>query len=73
MNGTRLVAILLIVLMLAAVAQSASADKKDAGRDGYIVPKPEPANPWLAVLFMLVGMAGVLVVAFRNARRTHLD
>lgn len=74
MNGIKLIAVVLIVLIAGLSAQSALAAKdRDADSDGYTAPKPEEKNPWLGLLFMLVAAAGVLVVAFKNARRTHLD
>ena len=29
--------------------------------------------PWAALLYTAVAVAGIAVVAFKNARRTHLD
>ena len=29
--------------------------------------------PWLGILYSVVFLAGVAVVSFKNARRTHLD
>lgn len=44
-----------------------------AASDGHRVPELEETSPWLAVLYTAVCLAGVLVVGFKNSRRTHLD
>jgi hypothetical protein len=36
-------------------------------------PQLEPSPPWVAIVYSVVGLAGVAVVAFKNAKRTHLD
>jgi len=72
MNGTKLITILLVVLMVV-VAAEAARRRAPVERDGYPLPQTDPRNPWLPLVFMVVALAGVLVVAFKNARRTHLD
>lgn len=44
-----------------------------AARKPEVAPELEDSIGWRPVLYMLVGIALVCVVAFRNARRTHLD
>lgn len=43
--------------------------------DGYIAAdlKEDASLPWMAVLYAVVVMAGVMTVAFKNSKRTHLD
>ena len=41
--------------------------------DEYSAPAKESKKPWMAILYAAVGFAGVLVVGFKHARRTHLD
>ena len=41
--------------------------------DKYNSPALEDRVPWLAVIYLLVCLAGVCAVAFKNAKRTHLD
>lgn len=36
-------------------------------------PVIEAANSWLTIAYAVVGLVGICVVAFKNARRTHLD
>ena len=45
-----------------------------AAGDGLMPPTSEEGDfPWGAVLYTLVAVAGIAAVAFKNARRTHLD
>jgi len=41
--------------------------------DGYDVPTSKPAKPWLAVVYAVVSLAGIAVLAIKNAKRSHLD
>lgn len=41
--------------------------------DGIGVAPLDGSMPWIAILCTLVFVAGVAVVGFKNARRTHLD
>jgi len=41
--------------------------------DQYSAPARKEKTPWAAALYAAVGLAGVLVVGFKHARRTHLD
>ena len=43
------------------------------GGDGYLAPATETRAPLLAIVYVLVALAGICVVAFRDAKRTHLD
>lgn len=57
---------LLAILVLALPAAAGASD-------GYAVYAIEPSKPWLAILCAVVSLAGVGVVAFKKAKRTHLD
>lgn len=54
-----------IVGALAAPAVALAADNEAQGL-------PEGLN-WIAVLYSVVFVAAIAVVAFKNAKRTHLD
>ena len=41
--------------------------------DSYDVTVREGGIQWIAILYALVCLAGICVVAFKHARRTHLD
>ena len=41
--------------------------------DKHKVPKTEPQVSWFAILYFVVGLAGICVVGFKNSHRTHLD
>ncbi len=36
-------------------------------------PAIEPSTSWLTIAYAAVGVIAICVVAFKNARRTHLD
>jgi len=36
-------------------------------------PEIEWSPPWVAILYTIVFLVGICVVAFKNAKRTHLD
>ena len=57
------------VLLLAWSAGRLAAD------DGYVAAAPvaKVKIPWQAVLYALTALAGIAVVGFKNAKRTHLD
>lgn len=43
-------------------------------QDAASAPKIEDgATPWTAIIFSIVALAGIAVVGFKNAKRTHLD
>jgi len=42
-------------------------------QDVYKAPAKYEAVPWAAVAYTLVFLIGIAAVAFKNARRTHLD
>jgi hypothetical protein len=44
-----------------------------ASSDGYQAAAVEPQTPWWAYLYAVVALAGICVVGFKNAKRTHLD
>ena len=63
--------ILILLLTLTAVMPAAVAL---AGRaDGYEAPEIEAKPPWVAILYVFIALAGICVVGFKNAKRTHLD
>jgi hypothetical protein len=57
------------IVALCAMASSATAGTSD----GYKFPDIEAQTPWSSVVYLAVFVAAVLVVGFKNARRTHLD
>mgnify|MGYP001201319240 CR=1 FL=1 len=59
--------VLLIVLLAPAVAGAAAGEGYDE------VPMSKPLRPWVAVVYVIVFLAGIGVVAAKNAKRTHLD
>ena len=73
-NTRRLIALAaVLVTLLAAPAVSLGQDA-DAPTDTFTGPNIEDGPvPWLAILYTLVACAGIGVVAFKNAKRTHLD
>ena len=44
-----------------------------AGDDGHAAKSIDPATDLFAILYALAALAGICVVAFKNAKRTHLD
>ena len=44
-----------------------------AAGDGIEPPVLEPHFSWLSLLYTVVGAAGIAVVAFKDAKRSHLD
>lgn len=43
------------------------------GVDNNVIPEREKAVPWLGIGFAVLCLALICVVAFLNAKRTHLD
>ena len=41
--------------------------------DEYPAPAREESVPWLAILYAVVCLGGIAAVAFKHAKRTHLD
>jgi len=41
--------------------------------DRYSIPQRDETMPWPAILYTLVATAAVCAVAFKNAKRSHLD
>jgi len=54
-------------VLLRAVPASGATDQSPPA------PQLEPGTPWVAILYTLVGLAGISVVGFKNSKRTHLD
>jgi len=42
-------------------------------QDVYKAPAKYETIPWMAVVYTFVFLIGIAAVAFKNARRTHLD
>ncbi len=61
---------LLSVLLLITTTAS---DFALALSDGYESPELKDEAPWTAILYLVVALAGICIVAFKNSRRTHLD
>ena len=60
-------------LVAGALAAGGAAAGACLAGDGITPPIPEPTFPWLAMFYTCVIVAGIAVVAFKNAKRTHLD
>ena len=60
----RFLATLIVVMTASAVS---------AGADAHTAPQIELERPWMAILYAVVALAGILVVGFKNSKRTHLD
>jgi hypothetical protein len=43
------------------------------GGDAYGAPVLEHAPPWQAIVCTIAGVLAICAIAFKNARRTHLD
>lgn len=41
--------------------------------DPYSSPEKDKTLPWIAILYAVVFVAGIGLVASKNAKRTHLD
>jgi hypothetical protein len=41
--------------------------------DGYSAPALEHGPPWQAIVCAVAGLVAICAIAFKNARRTHLD
>ena len=63
-------AVLTFVLAHASIAEAAL-DKSYL--DPFGSPLLESSFPTYAILYLLVGLAGVCMVGFKNSGRTHLD
>ena len=57
---------ILTILALAAVAMAQRGD-------GYSAPVLERGIPWQAYGCSVAGLLAICAIAFKNARRTHLD
>ncbi len=58
------------VLPLALACLLPAASAASAASDAAKAPAGEDATPWIAILYSLIGLAGVCVVAFKNAKRS---
>ncbi len=67
----KLAMILTIVMVLGMVVTAGLARDSDEF-DDYL-PKIKPSTPWMALGYAAAGLAGIAVVGFKNANRTHLD
>jgi hypothetical protein len=65
MKAARIFLAIWAALVWASVA--ACADGHDPG------PEIEGKVPWMAITYSVVALAGIAVVGFKNAKRTHLD
>ena len=62
-----------ILWAVEAAVLGAGASFAHASADGYLAPPMEPSIDWWVLLYFVVGCAGIAVVAFKSAKRTHLD
>jgi hypothetical protein len=58
---------------LAAAGAAAGAAQAAWAGEGFDPPKIEKNIDWIAYLIAAVAVVGILVVGFKNAKRTHLD
>lgn len=58
------------VVSLAAACLLPAASTAAAAVDAAKAPAGEEATPWVAILYSLVGLAGICVIAFKNAKRS---
>jgi len=63
----------LVLVTLAAAATPALAERNYKGEGWEKPPTSDYSMAWLTTIYVLVFLAGICVVAFKNARRTHLD
>ena len=66
MNTPRLLSIAVVTL---ALAMTASGQPQGTGSGTALEDKVQ----WIAVLYAVIALLGIAVVAFKNAKRTHLD
>ena len=61
------------LLVVAAALATSSAAALAAANDGFEPPALDAPTNWLAWVLGIVFIIGVIIVGFKNARRTHLD
>ena len=44
-----------------------------AGDDGHAAARIDPSTDVWAIVYAIVALAGICVIGFKNAKRTHLD
>lgn len=62
-----------VLTFLLANASIAEAALRKARGDPFASPLLESSFPTYSVLYLVVGLAGVCMVGFKNSGRTHLD
>ena len=55
------------------MATSVLADDDEYKGDGYSQSPVVERTRWVGFVYAAIGVAGVAVVGFKNAKRTHLD
>ena len=65
-----LLGVLPAVTVLALLAGPAFAQRRV---NPNVLPELDYSPPWVGILYTLIFIAGIVVVGFKNARRTHLD
>ena len=65
MNGTKLFTPIWLALVLCGTAMAG-----DGHTPAPVVDKP---IPWIAILYAVVFLLGIVVIAFKGTKRTHLD
>jgi len=76
MNNLRRYARTCAILILVGVlvfGGSTALGKSKSDKTSNEPPKIEAAQPWMAVVYSVVALAGICVVAFKNPKRTHSD
>ena len=55
------------------MAAAAWASRAALAADGHEAPKLEDKTNWIVILITGLGVLAMAAIAFKNARRTHLD
>ena len=69
----RIFSIAVILSLVVGHASIAEAALQKVHMDPFASPLLESGFPMYAILYLLVGVAGVCMVGFKNSGRTHLD
>ena len=62
-----------IPIVLAVVIVLLAAEPGLSAGDGHQLPKAKPKVSWIAIVYLVIALAGICVAGFKKPRRTHLD
>lgn len=65
--------ILIVMCLVLCVARPVSAENDEYRGDGYSQAPVVDKTRWIGFVYAGVALAGIAVVGFKDARRTHLD